>query len=162
MLNIVSDIPTTYHNLKKYEKEYPDSPEGRQDAREAYFRDLAPIVLDDAPDLVVCAGFMLVITSSFLDKLAVSGIPILNLHPSLPGGQRSRFTKQICKYSDMKTEFLGKGAIKQAYDAFHRGQATRTGVRVSGPELPPLSPLFTTHTSRVVYSYEIIYTELPS
>jgi len=47
------------------------------------------MVLQDKPDIVVCAGFMLVVTPSLLDRLAAAGVPptIINLHPALPGGK---------------------------------------------------------------------------
>ena len=51
MLTVNLDIPTTYHNLKKYEKRFSETPEGREDAREAFYKDLVPIVLEDKPDI---------------------------------------------------------------------------------------------------------------
>ena len=57
-----------------------------QAAREAFFQDLATLLLLDKPDLVVCAGWLLIVTASFLERLAMAKVPIINLHPALPGG----------------------------------------------------------------------------
>lgn len=56
-----------------------------QIAREAYFRDLAVTILQDKSDLVICAGWMLIVTASFLEELAKARVEIINLHPALPG-----------------------------------------------------------------------------
>ena len=74
-----------------------------QKARYEYDRALADLVLEDSPDLVVCAGWMhskrgpsstislpptketAVLAPSFLNPLAEAGIEIINLHPALPG-----------------------------------------------------------------------------
>lgn len=74
-------------SLVKYKKHHPPTPEGVQDAREAFFQDLATTILQDKPQLLVCAGWMLVLTASFLDRLAAANVPIINLHPALPGGK---------------------------------------------------------------------------
>lgn len=80
-----ADIPTTYHNLVKYKKQHPASPEGVQAAREEYDAELARLVLQDAPDLVVCLGFMHVVSPNFLGPLEAAKLKIINLHPALPG-----------------------------------------------------------------------------
>lgn len=121
-------------SLPRYKKQCPATPEGEQEAREAFFQDLADLLLQDQPSIVVCAGFMvgdfrafvttledfvprfhpayassrwllascliifvtarsnadfpqLVVTASFLDRLAATGVLIINLHPALPGGE---------------------------------------------------------------------------
>ena len=53
-------IPTSTLGILPYKKRFPD-PSGTpafQSAREAYDADLAALVLQDNPDMVVCAGFM--------------------------------------------------------------------------------------------------------
>ena len=80
-----ADIPTTYHNLVKYKKQHPASPEGVQAAREEYDAELARLVLQDTPDLVVCLGFMHVVSPNFLGPLEAAKLKIINLHPALPG-----------------------------------------------------------------------------
>lgn len=61
------------------------------------------------PDLVVCAGWMLIVGEPFLTVFAGRAI---NLHPALPGA------------------FIGKDAIGQAFAAFQRGEVAETGVMV--------------------------------
>lgn len=74
-------IPTAYHNLVKYKKEQPDE----HQARLAYDRDLAEIILKTRPSLVVCAGWMHILAPTFLKPLEAASIPVINLHPALPG-----------------------------------------------------------------------------
>ncbi|RDW67685.1 putative phosphoribosylglycinamide formyltransferase [Coleophoma cylindrospora] len=109
-------IPTTYHNLiaGKYMKSGETDPVVKQKAREAYDADLAEIVLQTGCDLVVCAGFMHVLAPTFLDPLSARRVPVINLHPALPG-----------KYD-------GISAIKRAYDDFQAGKLEGgvTGVMV--------------------------------
>lgn len=78
-------IPTTYHNLLRYKKQHPPTGEGVQAAREAYDRDLAALILADRPELVICLGFMHVLSPPFLEPLAEAGVGVINLHPALPG-----------------------------------------------------------------------------
>lgn len=79
------NIPTTYHNLVKYKKQHPATPEGVQAAREEYDAELARLILEDKPDLVYCLGFMHVLSPRFLEPLEEKKIKIINLHPALPG-----------------------------------------------------------------------------
>lgn len=78
-------IPTLYHNLLKYKKKYPSTDEGVQAAREEYDADLAKLVLQDSPELVVCLGFLHVLSRNFLDPIENAHVKIINLHPALPG-----------------------------------------------------------------------------
>lgn len=80
-----SEIPTHYHNLVKYKKQHPATPEGVQAAREEYDAELARLVLADRPEMVACLGFMHVLSPRFLEPLEKAGITIINLHPALPG-----------------------------------------------------------------------------
>ena len=94
-------IPTHYFPLKPY-----------QDAgksREAYDADLAQLVLAQEPDLVVLAGWMLVLSPSFLRRFPNQ---VINLHPALPG------------------QFAGTHAIDRAYEAYQRGEITHSGCMV--------------------------------
>jgi hypothetical protein len=72
-------IPTTYHNLLAYKKKYEDVTQ----AREEYDKELAALVLKDGPDVVVCAGFMHILSKEFLVPLEESGVTIVNLHPGM-------------------------------------------------------------------------------
>lgn len=56
-----------------------------QAAREEYDAELARLVLQDTPDLVVCLGFMHVVSPKFLGPLEEARLKIINLHPALPG-----------------------------------------------------------------------------
>ena len=94
-------IPTLYSPFKSYKDA------GRP--RTAYDADLADQVAAHAPDLVVLAGWMHVLSPAFLDRFSGR---VLNLHPALPG------------------QFAGTHAIQRAYDAFQRGEIDHTGVMV--------------------------------
>jgi phosphoribosylglycinamide formyltransferase len=73
-------IPTAYHNLLSYKKRYPDD---ETKAREEYDRDLAEMILKDGPDVVVCAGFMHILSVEFLVPLEEKAVTIINLHPGM-------------------------------------------------------------------------------
>jgi phosphoribosylglycinamide formyltransferase len=117
-------ISTTYHNLLAYKKRFkeaedtatskpPDALDAADTAaRTAYDADLAALVLADTPDLIICAGWMHILTDSFLSPLSIAKIPIVNIHPALP------------------REFDGANAIARAYAAFQEGRIKRTGVMI--------------------------------
>ncbi|KAL1968592.1 hypothetical protein VTN77DRAFT_1802 [Rasamsonia byssochlamydoides] len=105
-------IPTTYHNLVKYKKNHPATPEGVQAAREEYDAELARLVLQDSPDLVACLGFMHVLSMKFLQPLEDARVKIINLHPALPGA------------------FNGANAIERAHAAWKEGKIDKTGVMI--------------------------------
>ena len=70
---------------------------------------LADIVTAYQPDLVVLAGWMLILGAGFLDRFPDT---VINLHPAMPGA------------------FPGTKAIERAHEAFHRGEIKHTGVMV--------------------------------
>jgi phosphoribosylglycinamide formyltransferase len=108
-----ANIPTTYHNLVKYKKRHPATDAGVQAAREEYDLDLARLIVDDErPDLVVCAGFMHVLSAHFCTLLAEAGVDVINLHPALPG------------------RYNGAGAIDRAFEDFQEGEISGTGVMI--------------------------------
>lgn len=109
-----ASIPDTYHNLVPYKKKHPSTPAGIESARAEYDADLASIILASTPrpDLIVCAGWMHIVTPSFLTPIAAAGIKIINLHPALPG------------------EFAGAGAIERAWRAGREEGLKRTGVMI--------------------------------
>jgi phosphoribosylglycinamide formyltransferase len=106
-----ASIPTTYHNLVPYKKQHPESIDT---ARTQYDADLASIILalSPKPSLIVCAGWMHIVTPSFLTPITAAGIKIINLHPALPG------------------EFAGAGAIERAWRAGREEGLKRTGVMI--------------------------------
>lgn len=77
--------------------------------RREYDADLAGLVAAFQPDLIVLAGWMLVLSPDFLSHFPRL---VINLHPALPG------------------QFPGTHAIERAYDAFQRGEIDHTGVMV--------------------------------
>ncbi|KAJ5172668.1 hypothetical protein N7492_005261 [Penicillium capsulatum] len=107
-----ADIPTQYHNLVKYKKQHPATPEGVQAAREEYDAELARLILADQPDLVVCLGFMHILSPQFLSPLEGANVRIINLHPALPGA------------------FNGVNAIERAHAAWLEGKIDKTGVMI--------------------------------
>jgi phosphoribosylglycinamide formyltransferase len=89
-------------------KPYKDQGKLRLD----YDLDLADIIMREAqPDIIVLAGFMHILSKEFLDRIPPQ-IPIINLHPALPGA------------------FDGAGAIERAYTAWQMGEISETGVMV--------------------------------
>jgi phosphoribosylglycinamide formyltransferase len=106
-------VPTTVHSLAEFRKSQPQaekSPESEAAIRARYDEKLAEIILEDAPDLVVLAGFMHIVSGGFLQKLKAKETPVINLHPALPGA------------------FNGIGAIQRAWDAFQKGEIQGTGL----------------------------------
>jgi phosphoribosylglycinamide formyltransferase 1 len=77
--------------------------------RQDYDKDLAEQVSQYSPDLVILAGWMRLLTSSFLDCFPMR---VVNLHPALPG------------------HFPGTHAIERAWRAFQEGEIQHTGVMV--------------------------------
>ena len=77
--------------------------------RTSYNVELAGLVAAYEPDLVVLAGWMLILGSDFLSRFSPS---IINLHPALPG------------------VFPGTDAIARAYTAYREGAIKHTGVMV--------------------------------
>ncbi|SMR54975.1 unnamed protein product [Zymoseptoria tritici ST99CH_1E4] len=109
-----ANIPTSYHSILPYKKSHPDTSSNPtfNAAREAYDADLAKLVLADEPQLVVCAGFMRILTLSFLNPLATANVPIINLHPSLHG------------------DLIGAGCIERAWEEFQQGRRKKTGIMI--------------------------------
>lgn len=98
-------IPTSVLALKTYQTRNPGS------TREDYDLALAELVRSSSPDLVVLAGFMHILSPTFLSALPAE-LALINLHPALPG------------------QFDGAAAIPRAFDAFQRGEISKTGVMV--------------------------------
>ncbi len=94
-------VSTAYAPFKPYRDQ------GRP--RTDYDAELAELVECFSPDLVVLAGWMHVLSSTFLDRFPQQ---VVNLHPALPG------------------QFAGTHAIERAWQAAQAGEITRTGVMV--------------------------------
>jgi formyltetrahydrofolate-dependent phosphoribosylglycinamide formyltransferase len=92
-------VPTRY---------VPRKPFG--DDRAAYDAHVADVVAAFQPTLVVCAGWMHVLSPAFLDRFPPGSV--INLHPALPG------------------ELPGVDAIERAWREAQAGQRDHTGVMV--------------------------------
>lgn len=119
-----ASIPSKTHMLKKYYKGIPkEDKEARVKRREDFNKDLANLLIygnvegtkDTSytkPDLIVCAGWMLILSPSVLAPLEKAGISIINLHPALPGA------------------FEGTHAIDRAWKDGQEGKITKGGVMI--------------------------------
>ena len=107
-------IPTAYLAFRKQVQK-----------REEYDAEVAKIVLRAKPDIIVLAGWMHILTEEFLDivhgEKKIDGeeditptkpVPVINLHPALPG------------------QFDGAHAIERAFEAFTKGEITKSGAMV--------------------------------
>lgn len=103
-------IPTGYLALQPYLKANPGN------TRDDYDAEVARRVLQERPDLIVLAGWMHVFGEGFLELANQAkegeGVPVINLHPALPGA------------------FDGTNAIERAYEAFQKGEIAHSGVMV--------------------------------
>lgn len=79
------------------------------ESRNEYDARLAELVITKQPDYIVLAGWMRILTSSFLSHFPNR---VVNLHPALPG------------------TFPGTHAIERAFEAFQRGEIEHTGIMV--------------------------------
>ncbi|VVT50095.1 uncharacterized protein SAPINGB_P002598 [Magnusiomyces paraingens] len=112
------NVPSYVHTLqcdKYYGKLAKDDRAARKAARLQFNRDLATHILElsPRPDLIVCAGWMLILAPEFLGPVEEeAGISIINLHPALPGA------------------FAGTHAIQRAWEAGQKGEITKGGVMI--------------------------------
>jgi len=84
-------------------------PKHETESRQQYDARLADYVTTRQPDYIILAGWMRILSSSFLSCFPNR---VINLHPALP-----------------KT-FPGTHAIERAYEAYQRGEIKHTGVMV--------------------------------
>lgn len=106
-------IPTIVQTLKTYYGDLPVSAkEERKQARAKFNEDLAKVVIELKPTLVVCAGWMLILSPKFLEPLAAQKIDIINLHPALPDA------------------FPGIHAIERAWQAGQEGRISKGGLMI--------------------------------
>ncbi len=84
-------------------------PKPLEQERRLYDAELARLVASYRPDWVILAGWMRILSNSFLECFPNR---VINLHPALPG------------------TFPGTDAIQRAFEAFQRGEVTHTGVMV--------------------------------
>lgn len=117
-------VPTKTHVLKEYYKgTTKDQKDLRKEKRELFNSDLANLLIygntqgkkDESyvkPGLIVCAGWMLILSPTVLAPLEKAGISIINLHPALPGA------------------FDGTHAIDRAWKAGQDGKIAKAGVMI--------------------------------
>lgn len=116
-------IPTKTHILKNYYKgTTKDQVEERKQRREQFNLDLSKLLINGViegtqesyikPDLIVCAGWMLILSPTVLQPLEAAEITIINLHPALPGA------------------FEGTHAIDRCWKAGQDGEITKGGVMI--------------------------------
>jgi phosphoribosylglycinamide formyltransferase 1 len=84
-------------------------PKLESESRNEYDARLANYVSTCLPDYVILAGWMRILTSSFLSHFPNR---VVNLHPALPD------------------TFPGTHAIERAFDAYQRGEIEHTGIMV--------------------------------
>jgi phosphoribosylglycinamide formyltransferase 1 len=84
-------------------------PKKGNESRRDYDTRLADDVTSKQADYVILAGWMRILTSTFLDQFPTR---VINLHPALPG------------------MFPGTHAIERAFNAYQRGEIDHTGVMV--------------------------------
>jgi len=84
-------------------------PKLKTQTRESYDSSLAETALKYKPDMIILAGWMRILSMSFIQHFPMR---IINLHPALPGS------------------FPGVNAIERAYEACQRGEIQHTGVMV--------------------------------
>ncbi len=108
---VVSDRDDAYALKRAADAGVPSVHVGRHagEPRGDYDARLADIVAGFGPDVVVLAGWMRILTSSFLGWFPER---VVNLHPALPG------------------ELPGTHAIERAWHEALAGERTRTGVMV--------------------------------
>jgi formyltetrahydrofolate-dependent phosphoribosylglycinamide formyltransferase len=94
-------VPSMYFPLKPYRDA------GK--SREEYDTNLAAILTQHNPDVIVLAGWMHVFSTAFLQLFAGK---VINLHPALPG------------------TFPGTDSIHRAFEAWQRGEITHSGCMV--------------------------------
>jgi formyltetrahydrofolate-dependent phosphoribosylglycinamide formyltransferase len=84
-------------------------PKQKTESREEYDARLADCVSTQLPDYIILAGWMRILSSTFLSFFPNR---VINLHPALPG------------------MFPGTHAIERAFEAYQRGEIDHTGVMV--------------------------------
>jgi formyltetrahydrofolate-dependent phosphoribosylglycinamide formyltransferase len=108
---VISDKGEAYGLERAHRAEVPAIafPKPREQERRLYDAELAELVSSYQPDWVILAGWMRILSNSFLERFPNR---VINLHPALPG------------------TFPGTDAIHRAFEAFQRGEVAHTGVMV--------------------------------
>lgn len=110
-----ANIQSTVHRLYEYYKGIPkDDKEARRKRRSLFDKDLAELILNKIgkPSLIVCAGWMLILSPEFLKPMDEANVPMINLHPALPGA------------------FEGTHAIERSWEAGQKGLTDKGGCMI--------------------------------
>lgn len=111
IVSVISNKPDA-HGLVRAKKAGIESvyfPKLEIESRRDYDARLAVYVSTCLPDYIILAGWMRILSSSFLASFPNR---VINLHPALPG------------------TFPGTHVIQRAFEAFQRGEIDHTGVMV--------------------------------
>jgi len=93
-------LPVFYLSAKKFA---PDlRAQDRESWREAYHAAVYELLKDKPADLVVLAGYMWVVSADLCEKL-----PMINLHPALPGGPQGTWQEVIWQLLEQEAEETG-------------------------------------------------------
>lgn len=112
---VISSKPHAYGLVRAYEADIPTEVLDFSEYREAgkprslYEQDLVHVLQKYAPDLIVCAGWMLVLSENFLRYFPWR---VLNLHPGLLGEDGQPFRLPNGQFADPCTGLAGENAIK--------------------------------------------------
>jgi len=111
VVSVISNKANAYGlvRAKRADIEAIHFPKLENESRSDYDARLAVYVSTCLPDYVVLAGWMRILTSSFLNQFPNR---VVNLHPALPD------------------TFPGTHAIEHAFEAYQRGEIQQTGVMV--------------------------------
>jgi phosphoribosylglycinamide formyltransferase-1 len=116
IVGVVSSTPDAYGLVRAHEADIPteilDFKDYQANAipRDRYDEDLARVVQKYSPDLVVLAGWMLILSKSFLKYFPWK---VLNLHPGLiPDEKGEKFKLPDGTYADDFAGLAGSNAIK--------------------------------------------------
>jgi phosphoribosylaminoimidazole-succinocarboxamide synthase len=96
-----NDIPVL---VKPYQK--------KEQTRDEYYKDILIEIEKYKADLIVLAGWMLIVTPTFITTCKDNEINLINLHPALPG------------------HFPGINAIERAFEAYQNNEIKETGLMV--------------------------------
>lgn len=111
VVGLVSDKPQAYALERARQAGIPTLllEKRKEQSRSDYDDELAYKAAIFKPDWLILAGWMRILSSTFLDRFPQR---VINLHPALPG------------------TFPGVQAIERAFEAYQRGLITHTGIMV--------------------------------
>ena len=111
IVGVIADKPQAYALERARAAGIPTCliQKSKDQTRSDYDRELAKTAALFKPDWIILAGWMRLLSCSFLDQFHMR---VINLHPALPGA------------------FPGTRAIERAFEAYHNGQITHTGIMV--------------------------------